>query len=334
MAMGFVLALAPAALMLTGFIRAASQSLRRRRLDWLLLTGLAALYGFSVVCMTLKLPIYTQAKSFYGLPALLPLCCFGVLGLEFWSGGGRARQLFFLTVLGTWMAVVYASFWIRPFTVETELSSAIATLYFGNESDPAKGFLKVLEADPANSVATVFLAELDSRQGHNDRAAGRIERALQSKPGDAYLQARGAPYVAVEGHLEEAMTWASNATYQAPDDFVAPEVWNTLALQARQYGTVEHAARIALSADPLLPSTHVHLGQALLHCGKTNEALEQFSLAAAGFPASPAAHFWLATTLAGLPGRRAEAHQQMEQAVRLDPENADWRAALGAMGMN
>jgi predicted Zn-dependent protease len=232
------------------------------------------------------------------------------------------------------MAVVYASFWIRPRTVEAELSSAIATFFHGGQSDPAKGFLDVLAADPGNSAATVFLADLDSRRGHNDRAAQRVEQALQRKPGDAYLEARGAQYVAAEGRLAEAMTWASNATWQAPDDFVAPEVWSTLALQAGQYGTAKRAARMALSVDPFPPATHVDLGRALLHLGQTNEAAEQFSLAAAGFPALPSAHFWLATALAGQPGKRAEARAEMEQAIRLDPENADWRAALQAMEKN
>jgi Tfp pilus assembly protein PilF len=232
------------------------------------------------------------------------------------------------------MAVVYASFWIRPRTVEAQLSSAMAMLYNGNESDPAKGFLKVLETDPTNSVATAFLAELDSRGGHNDRAAQRVEQALQRHPGDAYLEARGAPYVAVQGQLAEAMTWASNATSQAPDDFVAPEVWCALALQARQYETAERAARIALRADPFPPATHVNLGLALLHFGRTNEAVEQFTVAAAGFPVSPSAHFWLATALAGQPGKQAQARDQMEQAVRLDPENAAWRAALERMRKN
>jgi len=227
--------------------------------------------------------------------------------------------------------MVYASFWIRPRTVEARLSSAIATLYFGNVSDPSSGFLKVLEIDPDNSVATAHLAELDSRQGHNDRAAGRVEHALQRKPGDAYLEARGAPYVAVQGQLAEAMNWASNATWQAPDDYVAPEVWCALALQAKQYETAERAARIALSADPFLPSTHVNLGLALFHQGKTNEAVEQFSLAATAYPPSAAAHFWLATLLTAQPEHRVQAHDEMEQAIRLDPENAAWRAALKAM---
>jgi 4-amino-4-deoxy-L-arabinose transferase-like glycosyltransferase len=109
MVIGFVFALAPAALILTGFIRAAVQCWRTLRLDWLLLTGLAALYGMAVIFMTLKLPMFSQAKSFYGLAALLPLCCFGVLGWEFWTGASRARQLFLLTVLGTWFARPFGS---------------------------------------------------------------------------------------------------------------------------------------------------------------------------------------------------------------------------------
>jgi len=290
MAMGFALALAPAILVLTGFVRAAFRCWREPSLDWLLLTGLAALCAFSIIYMTLKLPFFSQAKSFYGLPALLPFCCFGALGLEFWAGAGRARRIILLTILGTWMTTVYASFWIRPRAVRAELSSAVASLYYGNESDPAQGFLKVLEMDPANSVATAFLAELDSRRGDNDRAARRVERALRQKPGDAYLEARGAPYLAAAGHLPEAMTWASNATFQAPDDFVAPEVWCALALKANQYGTAEHAARIALGADPFFPSTRVNLGIALLNLGKTNEAVEQFSLATKGFSPPPPAH--------------------------------------------
>jgi tetratricopeptide (TPR) repeat protein len=91
---------------------------------------------------------------------------------------------------------------------------------------------------------------------------------------------------------------------------------------------------MALSVNPSTPSTHVNLGVALFHLGKKDQALEQFSEAAAGYPPSPAAHYWLATGLAEQPGQRAEARREMEEAVRLDPDNAGWRAALDAMPKN
>ncbi len=43
--------------------------------------GFSALIGLGLIFMTLKVPSYAQAKAFYGLSALTPLCFFGALGL-------------------------------------------------------------------------------------------------------------------------------------------------------------------------------------------------------------------------------------------------------------
>ena len=67
------------------------------------------------------MPSYAQTKAFYALPVLLPFCALGVLGFEFWAGRGKVLRYVLGVTVGIWMLNVYASYWIRPHTVQREL---------------------------------------------------------------------------------------------------------------------------------------------------------------------------------------------------------------------
>jgi Dolichyl-phosphate-mannose-protein mannosyltransferase len=82
MAAGYLLALIPTMLMLAGAGVAITRFVRQPSSELFLLLGFCALVVLGLVFMTLKVPSYAQAKAFYALSALMPLCFFGALGWE------------------------------------------------------------------------------------------------------------------------------------------------------------------------------------------------------------------------------------------------------------
>jgi serine/threonine-protein kinase len=98
----------------------------------------------------------------------------------------------------------------------------------------------------------------------------------------------------------------------------------------REVGPVADAlARRALELDPSLPEAHSSLGILAAHVDydwKTFEA--EFTLALADESASPHCHFTYALTLLGA-GRRKEAVEQMEIALKGDPLQTTIRTFLG-----
>ena len=82
MVAGYLWALVPTALILIGAVVAVTRFVRKPSSELFLLLGLSVVVALGLDFMTLKVPSYAQAKAFYGLSALTPLCFFGALGWE------------------------------------------------------------------------------------------------------------------------------------------------------------------------------------------------------------------------------------------------------------
>ena len=67
MAVGFVLALVPTALVLTGLVRALARCFRAAQLALVVADWTGWLFAFAILGMSLKVPSYAQTKAFYGL---------------------------------------------------------------------------------------------------------------------------------------------------------------------------------------------------------------------------------------------------------------------------
>jgi hypothetical protein len=128
---GFVLALAPTGLVLTGVVMAVERLWRKPDLVTFFIAGAGGSALFAIVYMSLKLPFYSQSKCFYGLPALLPFCVFGVYGWDYWSRRGAGFRVVGGALLLVWLCTVYCSFWVRPSAEQTELYRARADFSSG-----------------------------------------------------------------------------------------------------------------------------------------------------------------------------------------------------------
>jgi tetratricopeptide (TPR) repeat protein len=250
----------------------------------------------------------------------------GALGFEFWAGRGKVARYVLGVASGIWLLNVYASFWIRPNTVQTELSSDIAaSLYVKWDSSAA--FWKVQHHYPGNSQAAIWLASVESKQDP-EQAVKRLEQALKDDPANAQIESALAKNLALCKRLDEAVVHAKRAVELAPEDEAASETWCMLALRCKDYKDAVTAGRDALSLNPADQGTHFNLGMALMNLRQIPEAISHFSALIDAKPALAEAQFYLGLCLLDQPGKRDEGLDHMRKAVRLNPTNPDWRAAL------
>jgi Dolichyl-phosphate-mannose-protein mannosyltransferase len=91
MVSGYLLALAPSLIILTGAVVALCRFVRNPSEEYFLLVGLSGAISLGVIFMTLTVASYAQIKAFYGLSMLVPLCFFGVLGWTPATNGSQDR---------------------------------------------------------------------------------------------------------------------------------------------------------------------------------------------------------------------------------------------------
>lgn len=268
MAVGFVLALIPAALVLTGLVRAIALCFRKATPAWLLLVGFGWLFAFAILYMTAKIPSYAQAKAFYAMPLLLPFCAVGVLGYEYWAGRGAWLRRALGVGLGMWLLNVYASYWIRPDTGPAELSFAMAKSLYLN-ADPSTACRDVLERHPDDADAIVWLATTPAGRKNPGRSLGQLEEALKANPGNEFVEAYLAWYLAQLNRLDEALVHARRAVAAGPEDKTACKLWSDLAWRRGNYEEAAEAARALLSSDPTDLNGHSNLERALINLDQT-----------------------------------------------------------------
>jgi tetratricopeptide (TPR) repeat protein len=325
MAVGFVLALVPTALVVTGLFRALARCFRSASLPWLMLMAIGWLFAFAILSMSLKVPCYAQTKAFYGLPVLLPFCALGALGFEFWAGCGKVARYVLGVAVGIWLVNLYASFWIRPNTIQSEVSSAIGRLSL--REDHSVAFLNVLRRHPGNIQATGWLASLESRR-HPEQAVKRLEQAVKDGPADARIENSLARSLALCDRLDEGIVHAKRAVELAPEDEVPAQTLCSLEARPKSYEDAVAAGRHALSINPTDLGTHFNLGVALMNLGQTPEAASHFSAVVDSQPVWADAQFYLGRCLLVQPGKRDEGLAHLREAVRLNPTNTEWQAML------
>ena len=326
MAVGFVLALVPTALVLTGLARAIARTFHEANFVRLLLNGLGWLFAFAIVDMALKVPSYSQIKASYGLPVLLPFCAMGALGFEYWASRGKLVRFVLGTVLGVWLLNVYASFWIRPGTAQTDLSSAAATA-LNPRWDPSEAIWKAEHHHSSNSLAMVWLSQLEA-QTDPAQAVRRLEQALKHDPANGQIEAHLAEDLALCDRLDEAVVHAKRAVELAPEDEFAAQEACLVEFRHKNYQEAVAAGRHALSLNPADVVIHSQMGQALMNLRQMPEAITHFSAVVKANPGWAEARFDLGLCLLDQPGQWDNGLSQLKEAVNLNPTNTAWQAAL------
>lgn len=179
-----------------------------------------------------------------------------------------------------------------------DIAVNLGTAYRALGDDPRAetAFRRALELDPRSARAWNNLGSIELQRGNSEAAVADLARAVEIDPGMAVFRI----------NLADALNAVSRRR-EAAEQF-----------------------REAYRRDPDLPDSHRGLGEVALERGDLEAAEREFRLAAgAREPSARAANF-LGYVLA-LKGLPAEAAEQYEKAIAIDPRLADAHRSLGLL---
>lgn len=236
MAAGYWIALGPCLALLLGVVLGFVDFLREPRAERFLALALLGATVYALLNMTLRLPFYTQAKSFYGLSALVPLSFCFALGFDALALRWRGVRALGAVWLAGWAVLTFAT-------------------YFGAEDALAMDPLEVERAedtpllDPGGHIAA---AKQALAAGRDDAALAALDAALARNPDQAGLEVMRVDLLRRMGRSEEALAAVRAALRVSPAGqplhLAAGELW-------RERGDPARAAFHFGAAARLLPST-------------------------------------------------------------------------------
>jgi len=334
---GYLLALIPTAFILTGAVVAIIQFIRKPSSELFLLLGFGAVLVLGMIFMTLKIPSYAQAKAFYGLSGLTPLCFFGALGWQTVTRRNECVRFVLGMLVLAWAMNSLATYWIVP-SVSQHLYAANAFGTQGNIDRANAEAVKAVEADSSNATARGFHALSLSQLGQDEEAIQEGERAVElNPPGSAahldlaisvkrsdqeraISEARQAIQLGPENSL--AYQFLMNCLFESHLDSEAADLgreWlavtpydaaahSELASALAQHGDLVSAARhlgYLMLLRPDVEEAHAKLRQMLLLLAKESDGLQRLRDVAANAPDSPRMLDELAWLLATYPDSKS-----------------------------
>jgi hypothetical protein len=253
MAAGFLLALFPMALIAAGSVVALKRFVARPQPEWFLLLGLAGSTFAALLYMNLRLPFCGQAKAFYGMTAVLPLCAFGVLGWETLLRQSKAMTWVAVAFFGAWAMNSYASYWVNRRSPDVQVSVAYGLLDEHREEEAEAHFREALRLGPRNLNARRQMAARLLAHGKLDEATQMVDSLLKEAPQDA------------EGHfLKSLVLEAQNESEPAVSE-----------------------ARLACGLAPEHPGAHLKLCQLLAKLGGMRKPWQRDARACAPMRSTP-----------------------------------------------
>jgi tetratricopeptide (TPR) repeat protein len=272
MAASYLWSLIPTALVLVGAVVAIVQFTRKPSSEWFLLIGFSTLILIGLVFMSLKIPSYAQAKAFYGLSAITPLCFFGTLGWETLINSRARLRLVLCSLVLVWAMNSFATYWIVP-SVAQHLYGVKALGAEGKADRAVAEAIKAVEADPTNAAARGFHALSLSELGHDEQAIKEAERAIELSPADSAAHLQLAISVK-RSDIERAISEARRAIDLGPENSSAYQVLMNCLLESRRYNEAAELGREWLAVSPYDVAPHSALGSALTENGDLASAAQ------------------------------------------------------------
>jgi tetratricopeptide (TPR) repeat protein len=215
--------------------------------------------------MTLKVPSYAQAKAFYGLSALAPLCFFGALGWETLTRRNECVRFVLGMLILAWAMNSFATYWIVP-SVSQHLYAAKALGIQGNIDRANAEAVKAVEADPSNATARGFHALSLSELGQDEGAIQEGERAVELNPAGSAAHLDLAISVK-RSDQERAITEARHAIQLGPENSSAYQFLMNCLFESHLYSEAADLGREWLAVTPYDAAAHSELGSALAQNG-------------------------------------------------------------------
>jgi len=270
---GYLWALIPTALIVIGAVVAIVQFVQKPSSELFLLIGFSALLMLGLIFMTLKIPSYAQAKAFYALSAIMPLCFFGALGWETLTHGSERLRFVLGTLVLVWVLNSFATYWITPSAAQyLYAAKALAT---HDQIDRASAeAARAVQVDPLNATARGSHALSLSELGDDAEAVKEAERAIELSPNDSETHLDLAISIK-RSNPARANAEARRAIELGPENSSAYQFLMTCLLE--EHGFTEGAAvgREWLTVSPYDVAAHSTLAMAVAKNGDLSAAARQ-----------------------------------------------------------
>jgi tetratricopeptide (TPR) repeat protein len=277
-ASGYLLAVVPSLLILTGAGVALVRVVRKGSAEWFVLLGFCAMVVCGVIFMTLKVPSYAQVKAFYGLSALVPLSCCAALGWETVRRSGKTLQIAVGGMVTLWALNSFTSLWIRD--------SAALHVYAGAKwrgaRQPAAAMAeasRAVQVEPSSEMAHRFLSLILQEANRLAEAEKEAQRAVQLAPTSSATHLQLSIVLMKQRQSDAAIKEARKAVELGPENSVAYAVLLTsLREEYRDHEVIEMAPE-ALAISPFAPDIHYAYGVSAARENDFMTAADQFGYA-------------------------------------------------------
>jgi tetratricopeptide (TPR) repeat protein len=271
---GYFWALIPMALIIIGAVVAIIQFVRKPSSELFLLLGFSAVLMLGLIFMTLKIPSYAQAKAFYALSAITPLCFLGALGWETTTHVSERLRFVLGTLVLVWATSSFATYWVTP-SVAQHLYAAKA-LAARDQIDRANAeAARAVQVDPLNASARGVHALSLSELGDDAEAVKEGERAVELAPMDSEAHVNLA-IAATRPDMERAIAEARRAIELGPENFSAYQLLMKCLVESGRYNEAAAFGPEWLAVSPFDVATHSSLAGAMAQTGDLSAAARQF----------------------------------------------------------
>ena len=271
---GYLLALIPTALIVIGAVVAIIQFVRKPSSELFLLLGFSAVLSLGLIYMSLKIPSYAQAKAFYALSAITPLCFLGALGWETLTHGSDRLRFVFGTLVLVWALNSFAAYWITPSAAQhLYVAKALATY---DKIDRANAeAARAVQIDPSNAAERGLHALSLSELGDDAEAVKEAERAVQLAPMDSEAHLNLA-ITTERTDMERAIFEARHAIELGPGNFSAYQLLMKLLVDSKRYNEAATFGPEWLAVSPFEVAAHSSLALSMAQTGDLVTAAQQF----------------------------------------------------------
>jgi Flp pilus assembly protein TadD len=270
---GYFWALIPTALIVIGAVVAIIQFVRKPSSELFLLLGFSAVLMLGLIFMTLKIPSYAQAKAFYALSAITPLCFLGALGWETTTHVSERLRFVLGTLVLVWATSSFATYWITP-SVAQHLYAAKA-LAVRDQIDQANAeAARAVQVDPLNASARSLHALSLSELGDDAEAVKEAERAVELAPMDSAAHLNLA-ITAKRTDMERAIAEARRAIELGPENSSAYQLLMKCLLESGRYNEAAAFGPEWLAVSPFDVATHSSVAVAMAQTGDLVTAARQ-----------------------------------------------------------
>ena len=271
---GYLLALIPTAVIVIGAVVAIIQFVRKPSSELFLLLGFSAVLALGLIYMSLKIPSYAQAKAFYALSAITPLCFFGALGWETVAHGSERLRFVLGMLVLVWALNSFVTYWITPSVAQhMYVAKALATY---DKIDQANAeAVSAVQIDPSNAAVRGLHALSLSELGDDAEAVKEAARAVELAPMDSEAHLNLA-IAAARTDMERAISESRRAIELGPENFSAYQMLMKSFVDSKRYNEAATFGPEWLAVSPFDFAAHSSLAVAMAQTGDPVSAARQF----------------------------------------------------------